>query len=289
MDFSLKNNTFQTWADTTIKKYLTESHFSDVTLVSEDDHIIQAHKLILSSSSEFFHNILTKHIHPNPLIFVKGISHDVLRSIVTFIYSGETMVPNDNLDNFMEACKELRIKGVIEDISNITATQMLHTETDGNETKDPVDKQSPTQIEKEYLIDVSNVVDDIQTETIQEQDLKNILIETDNKGYIKQNRGSWTMSNKSSYHTPSSKPKNISCTLCDYKIHRKDLLKLHMNSKHDAEKFFCQLLQCEKVYSSKINLKNHMKNNHECNVCGKVLISIACLKDHRRNEHINGK
>ena len=87
------------------------------------------------------------------------------------------------------------------------------------------------------------------------------------------------------YHRPSTKPKNISCSLCDYKIHRNDLLKLHMNSKHNAEKFPCQVYKCGKVYSSKINLKHHMRSNHECNVCGNQVATMNELKIHKLREH----
>ena len=48
----------------------------------------------------------------------------------------------------------------------------------------------------------------------------------------------------------SEREKHLSCDLCDYRIHRNDLLRLHMNSKHDAEKFKCTVTSCSKIYSS---------------------------------------
>ena len=50
--------------------------FTDVTLATEDDKQIIAHKVIVSSGSEFFRNLLIKNPHKNPLTYLKGIKHD---------------------------------------------------------------------------------------------------------------------------------------------------------------------------------------------------------------------
>ena len=93
---------------------------------------------------------------------------------------------------------------------------------------------------------------------------------------------------KPEYHTSKyPKPKNLVCNLCEYRVHRNDLLKLHMNSKHNMEKFFCAVQGCGRYYSSKINLKHHKKVNHDCEVCG---ISLPCrddLKLHKKQWHTN--
>ena len=78
------------------------------------------------------------------------------------------------------------------------------------------------------------------------------------------------------YHTPSAKPKNLHCSLCDYEIHRNNLLKLHMKSNHIAEKFSCHVPQCGLPYSSKLNLKHHMKSKH--NFCGNQVANMNELK-----------
>ena len=45
-----------------------ENDFADVTLACEDGQQIEAHKVILASSSPFFQNLLKKNKHPHPLI-----------------------------------------------------------------------------------------------------------------------------------------------------------------------------------------------------------------------------
>ena len=124
MAYALKNHGFHTWSEGLVKNAMEDDHFSDVTLVSEDNQIILAHKIILSSISPFFENILRKHKHPNPLIFVGGISHKILISIVDFIYQGKVKVARCDLDMFVDACKQLKIKGVSEELERVVETDV---------------------------------------------------------------------------------------------------------------------------------------------------------------------
>ena len=67
------------------RRMRTATDFSDVTLVCEDSRQIYAHRVILASSSSFFQNVLTKVMHSHPLIFLRGVPHSQLSSIVDFI------------------------------------------------------------------------------------------------------------------------------------------------------------------------------------------------------------
>ena len=325
MAYALKNHGFQTWSEGLVKNAIEDDHFSDVTLVSEDDQIILAHKIILSSSSPFFENILRKHNqltnHPNPLIFVGGISHKILISIVDFIYQGEVKVAKCDFEMFVDACKQLKIKGASEELEKVVETDVTDKPVEhlkkehealGDDDKDEQMYETVHEnIEMELFLN-SQVVEQEDTYHIspgvEQEDTQYIspgVEQQDTKGHIRElsttyatkdtkeeylvNDISYNTVNsqyRSTYHTPKViKPKNLSCHLCDYKVHRNDLLKLHMNSKHNAEKFPCQNPVCGKIYPSKINLKHHMKANHECNVCGKEVPSMNELKLHKKISH----
>ena len=88
--------------------------FTDVTLVCEDGQQLEVHKVILASSSPVFWNILKKHKHPNPLIYMRGLKSDDLRAIVDFLYNGEANVFQENLDSFLALAEELRLKGLMD-------------------------------------------------------------------------------------------------------------------------------------------------------------------------------
>ena len=80
------------------KELRSESDFFDVTLACADSEFrtLQAHKLILSACSNFFKGIFRGETnaskHPNPYIFLHGVTYNNLTSILDFIYNGEVNI-----------------------------------------------------------------------------------------------------------------------------------------------------------------------------------------------------
>ena len=88
----LKWNDYQDNVNLAFGSLREENDFADVTLACEDGQQIEAHKVILASSSPFFQNLLKKNKHPHPLIYMKGIKHEILLAVVDFLYLGEANV-----------------------------------------------------------------------------------------------------------------------------------------------------------------------------------------------------
>ena len=78
------------------------NEFCDVTLVSNDNCKFEAHKVILSSSSDVFNNLLVNERHQNPLIFMSGVKGSVLQAVLDFIYSGEAHVEKEDMKSFVK-------------------------------------------------------------------------------------------------------------------------------------------------------------------------------------------
>ena len=55
-----------------------DADFTDVTLACVDGKQVEAHKVILASSSPFFQNILRRSKHPHPMIYMRGLKGDDL-------------------------------------------------------------------------------------------------------------------------------------------------------------------------------------------------------------------
>ena len=110
--FSLKWNDFQTNINTSFSNLRDNTDFADVTLSSEDNHQVEAHKVILSSSSPFFMNILKVNKHAHPLIYMRGIKAKQLLSILDFMYHGEADVFQEDLDMFLSIAEEFQLKGL---------------------------------------------------------------------------------------------------------------------------------------------------------------------------------
>ena len=118
------------------------NQFFDCTLTTDDDETysdnLRAHKIILSACSSFFKNILTKEsicAHPNPLIYLKGISAKELKYILDFIYHGEVNVAKVELDKFLEVADTLKIKGL-----TTSTKKSLASDGPGSSTTNPLQR-----------------------------------------------------------------------------------------------------------------------------------------------------
>lgn len=89
-----------------------DSDFADVTLVCEDGHQIEAHKVILASASTFFKTVLAKQKHSHPLIYMRGVKSPDLGPMIDFLYFGEANVSQENLESFLAVASELEVQGL---------------------------------------------------------------------------------------------------------------------------------------------------------------------------------
>ena len=90
--FCLQWNEFKENITISFKELRNEKDFMDVTLACEDGRQIEAHKTVLVSSSPFFMELLKKHKHPHPLIYMRGIKSNNLATIMDFLYYGEANI-----------------------------------------------------------------------------------------------------------------------------------------------------------------------------------------------------
>ena len=117
MKLGLTRGDFNRHSVETLQSLLQDSAFNDVTLVCEDQRQIKGHKVILSSGSKLFKEILLKNPHPNPIIYLK-LTYDHLNSIVRFIYLGQCEVDQNDIDNFLATAQDLLIDGLYSEKGN---------------------------------------------------------------------------------------------------------------------------------------------------------------------------
>ena len=110
--FCLRWNDFESNISSAFKDLRDDKDFFDLTLACEDDEKIQAHKVILAACSPFFHHVLRHNPHQHPLLYLKGIKHTDLQSVLSFMYHGEVNVAQEELNSFLAVAEELKIKGL---------------------------------------------------------------------------------------------------------------------------------------------------------------------------------
>ena len=100
-------------------KLRQKSEFFDVTLSCDHGKSeIQAHKVILAACSPFFHRVLARNPHQNPLIYLKGVDYENLEAVINFMYQGEVNVAQEDLNGFLGVAQELAVKGLTDGNKN---------------------------------------------------------------------------------------------------------------------------------------------------------------------------
>jgi len=109
--FCLRWNDFHQNITSAFSDIRDDEDFLDVTLVCDGD-TVKAHRLVLSACSPLFRVMLKKNSHPQPMIFLRGIRYPDMVAILNFMYHGEVNVNQEDLQMFLAAAEELRIKGL---------------------------------------------------------------------------------------------------------------------------------------------------------------------------------
>ena len=113
--FSLKWNDFQSNISKSFELLRNEEYLQDVTLVSDDDCQVKAHKLVLSASSSYFKKIFMKNNQSNILLCLEGTTKNDLQNILAYIYHGEVQIFQDDLDRFLAIAQRLKLEGLLEE------------------------------------------------------------------------------------------------------------------------------------------------------------------------------
>ncbi|KAL0831027.1 hypothetical protein ABMA28_001912 [Loxostege sticticalis] len=85
--------------------------FVDMTLAA-DGHLVKVHQVIVALASPYLKELIGSAQCPHPVIFLNKISYTTLCSILEYIYTGEVLVSMDHLNEFIDAGRELHIRGL---------------------------------------------------------------------------------------------------------------------------------------------------------------------------------
>ena len=227
--------------------------FSDVTLVSGDKRQVKAHRIVLSSSSNFFRDILsTNSHHPNPLLYLKDILHEHLDVLLKFIYKGEVEVKTEMLEQFLDLGRLLQVEGLVQD------QEVQDEQTVIKKDKKGIKKEMSLQQNNSNPKDTSVLVNSDEDVVLQNQPMAN-------------------------------HPTNLmSCNFCSDEFSERRLLKVHYLNNHEITSYQCD--RCKYKASLHKNLNLHKQTKHEgvkhlCGQCGFKGIDDSDLEKHIRFYH----
>ena len=250
--FSLKWNDFQSNVSRTFSQLRSEEEFFDVSLVSDDQKMMSAHKLVLSASSPYFKHILTVNKHSHPLLCLDGVSSAELQCVLDYIYQGEVQIYQEQLDRFLVVAQRLKLEGLNSPddeqerkIKNETAEYHRHQfrnnyqpEATATEVVDIENFKSETSVSKRRPRQSSLMLNEnfteLNTEEINEK-IEEYLVRAEDGSY--------------------------SCEVCGKAgVFKKSDMKKHVETHMDGLSFPCQ--SCDKTFRSRNSLSIHNTRYH---------------------------
>ena len=118
-ELCLRWNDFESILSRSFCEMRDDSDFFDVRIACFDNKsvmkTIPAHRVVLSACSPVFKELLRAigtGDSKGPLIFLRGISYHEMNAVLDFMYNGQTKVQHTDLDAFLAAAEELKIKGL---------------------------------------------------------------------------------------------------------------------------------------------------------------------------------
>jgi len=259
----LKWNDFQDNINTAFGSLRNEHEFSDVTLACEDGQQMEAHKVILATSSPFFKTLLRKNKHPHPLVYMRGVKSEDLVAILDFLYHGEANVYQEGIEAFLTIAEELEVKGLTGNVKNHEEVNFKPEPTKTSSTP----QSSHPKIERHHPMKHGN--ETITAETISKLtdttiELQNHSInvnisaiqELDEKVKSMMAKGKNFVSNG-----PNSSKNAHICTICGKEGRGRDIMD-HIEANHlEGVSIPCDY--CEKTFRSRSALRIHFKRSHK--------------------------
>ena len=230
--FSLKWNDFQTTVSQSFGLFRKEEDFFDVTLVTDDEVQISAHKLVLASSSSFFKSVLRKSPHSHPLIYLSGVNSVNLEFIMNYIYQGEVQIYQEQLDSFLDIAQKLKVSSLISDgkeepHSDQQPSSKLQDLQDRNLFKEEIQESFVNPIELNHTKKATFVIANQEESEIREK-VSEMLVKS-NGNYVctvcgKAGRDTGNMKRHAETHIEGL---TYNCTICDKTYRSKRSLYFH--------------------------------------------------------------
>ena len=139
---------------TSFQNLRKDNDFADVTLVCADGKQVAAHKVILTSSSPVFWNILRENRHAHPIIYMKDVSSIDLLAILDFIYCGKAYIAEEKANSFFAIAEDLRLKAFLDTTDRgpeaerdtiIQSNEVVHQSVQKGEINSPKEVAHPEQ------------------------------------------------------------------------------------------------------------------------------------------------
>ena len=259
MDKKECNISWKTYSDhlrNMLHDMISSNELTDVTLVSDDKRQMKAHKVVLSACSAVFKSIIKNIPQNSSVIYLRGIQHQEMESILEFMYLGEAKLQQDRLQEFLNVVNDLEIKEISKN-DKVAAN-------DDNDIIEIENNQRNYEVTKFHLPETSDIADVAAGKLDNDEIAKNVINDTD------------TDINGADAEFINDKK-------------REDINTLGNANDRDG-KFYCNL--CNQNELTRYDLYKHILKNHNkytCHLCDKELAWRTWKNEEALSVHMNSK
>ena len=239
-----------------LKKNLSTRHFTDVTLMGEDQIQFPCHRYILGIQSSVLKDLFLANPEKSSLIYLEGWRSSEIQCLLDLVYLGESSLKVDNVEYFIQNAKSLNIKNFGNDFQESLSNKIHKT----NEHSNSDDSER-----KVFM------VEPIDTDT-----------------YLDTRIRDYEASNAKLLDSKIAMEWRYVCQDCGYRSTCRANLKIHIDSVHKKIKHPCP--KCEKSFAQRASLYLHKKNIHEgirylCDFCDHKAGTKGNLRLHTSKVH----
>ena len=120
-----------------LHEMMKSNELTDVTLVCDDKRQFKAHKIVLSACSSVFKSIINDLPQNSSVIYLRGIQHQEMESILEFMYLGVATFYQERMNEFLNVAKNLEIKEISNDVEFNGENSFTEEPTDTENDTEP--------------------------------------------------------------------------------------------------------------------------------------------------------
>ena len=250
--FDVKWHSFTDHLKIMLHKIRSSGLYTDVTFICDDQKELKAHMNVVGACSPVLRNIFSLLKGDNHTIYLRGIKHAEMESLLEFMYLGEARILSDRVNDFLTVAKDLEIEELCQriqgqDLRDVKKEKKIKGQDLADVKKESTESDPSEEefLEEEYEIEDIDEMDSDQTNkprnerikpkerTHRKKDVvKNDLI--DNSTHKCSECDKEYSSPSGLYYHRNSAHKNINfnCNLCDFTATRKEYLNSHIAKLH---------------------------------------------------------
>ena len=276
--YNLNWHTYSDHLREMLHEMMKSTDLTDVTLVCDDKKQFKAHKIVLSACSSVFKSIINDLPHNSSVIYLRGIQHQEMESILEFMYLGVATFYQDRMNEFLNVAKNLEIKEISKDVE-------FDNENESNEEAEIPNNETNLEAEPQT-----------KTSTYSAKSMKFIgssqILKTSEESFDCDKCGSKFTQKKNLVRHIQSKHEGVkyACNHCEHQATTKGNLKSHIQRKHIGLGLMLFCNQCNQQYCDVSTLRRHIRSKHEdvkyaCNTCEYQANRQEVLKNHIQSKH----